>query len=198
MNLPFKFKNFKENMESIDWKTKAHAMKDMYEQLVDLRIDSVKYDIEEIRAKIEEHKKIHELAVKELTRQNQNLREKIEEAKSFKQGLSSVQSSIIKSRRELSMKDPILKKVFKHEELHLLNKSKNMYLIGKGSDYQYQFVIWKSSDDYIYEPVQVPSDIKEGGNFGNDITKWVREKITVDEKNFDKLLDACAGAKFEE
>ena len=178
----------------IDYKAKAEEMKELYTELRNLRIDSVKIDIEDLKEKIKEHKKIHQLSIEEIRKYNLSLENKIHESKNVKNSLTSLQSSILKSKRELSLKDPTLAKVFSYDSLHLLDKNKNNYLIGKGKNDEFQFVLTKTNSGYTYQGYHVPHDISSD----KDISEWVESSIEFTDRYLDKLLHLCANATFRE
>lgn len=84
-----------------------HTLNKKLEQLRDLRIQSVKYDIEDITKKIEEHKSVHEVAVSELVTQNQKLRDVIEQRRAFRDSMSRMRAEMLDMRRFLARREPL-------------------------------------------------------------------------------------------
>ena len=182
-------------MDEIDWKSKAKEMSDTYKELYNIRVESVENDIEQLRQKIQEHDKIHRLAVEEMKLQNNQLRAKIEEAKRNKAQISQLESSIKEKKRLLSRKDPILAKVFQFPNLHLLSRSKDgtKYLIGHGDEYAYQFQIAKEDSNLTYQGIQVPQRIS---STGDDFESWAYGKIMLATSDLSSLLRLCSAATY--
>ena len=184
-------------MSEIDWKSKAEEMEDTYKELYKLRVESVNQDIEELMQKINEHSKIHQLAVNEMKYQNNQLRAKIEENKRNKQNISQLESSIIEKRRQLSRKDPILAKIFQFSNLHILRRNSDgtRYLVGHGDEYQYQFEISKiDSNSFQYQGVQVPEGIYSDGD--ENFKEWAYETISIKASDLALLLSICSKAEY--
>jgi hypothetical protein len=178
-----------------EWKEKYDTMKQNYKELQILRRVSVREDIVELEAKINEHTKIHNLAISELEKQKNIMENKIKRVKDIKQNLSSCRATIKRIQNEIAPKDKILAQLFKYENLHLLEYGGDYYRIGKGLDNQYVFIITNKSGIIKYEPVTVPSDINDNDH---DIRRWCFRRITIEPKDFNQLLSSISNSVYNE
>ncbi|OHT10428.1 hypothetical protein TRFO_20312 [Tritrichomonas foetus] len=95
----------------INWEEKYIHLKKKYKELVNIRVDSVKKDTANLKKKIEEHRKIHEISVRELKQQNNELRTMVEDLESAKKDIETMTKSIIQFREYLIHTDKILEVV---------------------------------------------------------------------------------------
>jgi hypothetical protein len=91
-----------------DLESVYHTFKKKYQELKTLRSDSVLADSADLRQKLEEHRRIHDIAVGELRAQNDELKRLIQEEESKRSELERLQDSVGKMRYDLQKKDPVL------------------------------------------------------------------------------------------
>jgi hypothetical protein len=91
-----------------------HTFKKKYQELKNLRSDSVIADSVDLRQKVDEHRRIHEIAVGELRAQNEELKRMIHDAESNRSEVERLRDSVGKLRYQLQQRDPILSVFLKH------------------------------------------------------------------------------------
>lgn len=97
-----------EEIES-EWYAKYKSLKSKFKELKNIRIESVKADADDLSLKIEEHKKVHEISIKELNQQNSDLRESIQDIEVARKDIQRLKESISSIRQKLKNYDMILK-----------------------------------------------------------------------------------------
>ena len=145
--------------DDIDMAAKYHLVKKKYQELQNLRIKAVAADIEDLRRKVEEHRRVHELAVRELREQNRELSEMIQDAERIRAEMERVSESNSRILRQLQMKDPILNTFLKRPEFKLRVLGKGSYEISylDGKDYVFRLSESAEQSGFLsYESVRYP------------------------------------------
>lgn len=92
-----------------EWYHKYKSIKSKYKELKKIRIESVITDTEDLKQKIEEHKKIHETSINELNQQNSDLQESIQDVDIARKDIRRLKESISSIQQKLKNYDVILK-----------------------------------------------------------------------------------------
>ena len=169
----------KEEM-NIDWESKYRIMKKKLNDLKDLRHDSVRVDLIDLKKKIEEHRKIHEMSVHELRQQNSQLEQNINELKHLRNDLDRKSSIISNLKKEISFKDLTLKIILQYPLIRVINCNKNKYEISTSGNQTLLFTLLKENE-YTYSPQRLPNWIS--------IPQFLKDTITFD---LNKLSDFCS------
>jgi len=142
--------------DTIDWELKYRTMKKKLSELKDLRYDSVRADIDDLKKKVAEHRKIHEISIKELRQQNSQMKLAIEELENMKKDIERKTQTITKYKRDIAGKDSTLKIVLQYPYLRVNGASKGRYQISACENDSMQFELIKD-DSYTYRPHSLPN-----------------------------------------
>lgn len=107
-----------EEIES-EWHSKYKSLKSKFKELKNIRIESVKTDTDDLSLKIEEHKKVHEISIKELNQQNSDLRESIQDIEVARKDIQRLKDSISSIRQKLKNYDAILKEFIDKKNFYI-------------------------------------------------------------------------------
>ena len=180
--------------EDFDIEAKYHLVKKKYQELRNLRIDSVAADTEDLRKKADEHRRIHELAVKELRAQNDELKRMIQDAESTRVEMERVKDSNSQLSRQLQMRDPILSAFLKRPGFRLRVLGKQHYEISYGDGKDFVFTLAPSTREsgYVsYESVVYPPQLARQSE-----TMFVSSHITFRTSEMAGFCDTlCRGIK---
>ena len=168
-------------MEDIDWKAKYKSMKKRFRELQNLRIDSVKTDIDDLERKIDEHRKVHQLAVKELKRHNDSMGNAAGKIIQCKDEIERIEASVRSLTSDLKFRDSILKVVLDYESFYVDCIEKGRFKITATGKYQVVFELKKELDapSIVYTPVSVP-DAPNPPDFISQVIKF----SSADLRNF--------------
>lgn len=146
-----------ENDSDLLYEGQYKTMKKKLKELKNLRIDSVREDIEDLKGKIIEHKKIHAISVKELQQQNERLRTTISEINKAQRQMKEMNNKISNLKRKIVAKESSLGEILQYPELHVHYISEHLYQISVGSSEKWIFTLATKSDMYQYTPYVLPS-----------------------------------------
>ena len=142
--------------EVIDWKKKYKAVKERLKSLKNLRYTAVEADIENLKAKIEEHISVHRDTIIEIKNENRRLtkwKEELEKAKKESFRLEQKNNSI---RERLKNNDSILL-IFLDQKIFVIKFiSPGKYEINFGDDIS--FILELKENFVIYSPKSIPKD----------------------------------------
>lgn len=162
--------------DDADLEAKYHLVKKKYQELKKLRIDSVAADTEDLRKKVEEHRRVHELAVQELREQNQALKNLVTESERTRAEIERISDSNAHLLRQLQLRDPILKVILKYPDFRVRILSQGKYEISYRDGKDYVFILSQSpgpSDSIEYSSVRYPPRLARQPNMD-----FVGQKIT--------------------
>ncbi|OHT07824.1 hypothetical protein TRFO_23866 [Tritrichomonas foetus] len=136
-----------------------HHIKKKYSELRNIRIESVKKDAEDLILKITEHQKVHNISIEELKKQNQELRESIQEIKNAKHQIMLMEKAIRKQREEIRKYDLIVRECLKYPMLYIKCIGYHKYQItyDKKDPLVFTLAIINDNHRYHYEPITFPT-----------------------------------------
>ena len=143
----------------MDMEAKYHLVKKKYQELQNLRISSVAADIEDLRRKVDEHRRVHELAVRELREQNQELREMIQDSERVRVEMERLSESNSRLLRQLQLKDPVLNTFLKRPNFKIRVIGRGSYEISyrDGKDFAFRLSDSLEQAGFLsYESVRFP------------------------------------------
>jgi hypothetical protein len=107
-------------------------VKRKYQELQNLRIHSVKQDSDDLREKITEHRRIHEISVQELLAQNDNLKKKIRAMQDDAHETDWLRDRVQRLRDDLESRDPVLAVFLRHPGFSIRVVAKRSFEIRAG------------------------------------------------------------------
>lgn len=143
--------------QEISLEEKYHSLKKKYNELHTLRIESVIDDSNDLREKIEEHQKVHQIAVNELKQQNEQMRTIISEIESAKDAIESLKNSNRILKDKLGKMDPTVKILLNHTEMKIkcIGKGEFKITIGNNNDFVFE-LLRESKAQYRTNPINWP------------------------------------------
>lgn len=143
--------------QEISLEEKYHSLKKKYNELHNLRIESVIDDSNDLREKIEEHQRVHQIAVNELRQQNEQMRTIINEIESAKDAIESLKNSNRMLRERIGKMDPTAKILLQHPEMKVKCIGKGEFKIAIGDNNEFVFELQRESkSQYQTNPINWP------------------------------------------
>lgn len=142
----------------VDMERKYDIIHKKYKELQNYRIDSVIKDTEDLRQKIEEHRRIHELVVTELQEQNKDLRRMIQEARYKEEELKRIRNSNADRSKKLQMQDSVLHVFLKQPEFRVRITGRSCYEIhyGENDDLIFTLTPASQSGSLLFQAMKYP------------------------------------------
>lgn len=152
-----------ENGETNDMRKKYLSLKEKYNELMNLRIDSMRDNIEDLQKKIERHRKIHEIAVGELKRQNEELARVQADIRVAQADVDELERANKRVVEHLIEKDRALEVLLEYPEFEVQCKGVGVFEI---SCRGFAFTLRRRSEtEYKYQPISVPKEIDTPDSF---------------------------------
>lgn len=104
---------------SINWADKYANIKSKFKELQSIRIDSVQIDTDDLRKKILEHQKVHEISVKELKQQIQESQDEINDLQLAQKDIENLEMYITKIRESIASYDKVMNIVMRYRPLRV-------------------------------------------------------------------------------
>lgn len=164
----------------IEFERKYRVINKKLQELQNYRIDSVRADIDDLKKKIGEHRRVHELVVKELRQQNGELRNIIQERQYGCTEVERLRDSNLRLCRTLQMHDSVLNAFLKHPTFRVYVTGKSTYEIRSGND-SLVFTLTASPEhmgSYIFQCIVCPRELAR--HFGwpqTETGKWPAQII---------------------
>jgi hypothetical protein len=139
-----------------------HAIKKKYDELYNLRVTSVRTDSEDLRQKIEEHRRIHEIAVRELRTQNEELAQSGTRRSSIDRDIRRLEDSIGHVKHELQARDSVLNAFLKYPDFRVTITEKGVYHISWGNRDQLQFTLTRDehAGKLLFTSIKTPAELQ--------------------------------------
>ena len=120
--------------DSLHWREKYKSIKKKYQELLNIRVNSVIEDSNELRKKIEEHKQVHQATIAEI---------------------EDIEDNIESIKRKLRVSDSILAVLIEHPKLHTRCPRSGVYIVSCGVNDEIKFEL-KKEERIIYSPINIP------------------------------------------
>ena len=166
---------------------KYHSIKKRYKELYNLRIDSVVADSNDLRDKIDEHYKVHQIAVNELKKQNDQLRTLMQEIETAKDSIMTLRKSNEFLRNQIKKMDPTVRVILNYPEIKISCLSKDQFKIAVGENNQLIFELTRENNShYKSTPIKYPNT-----HFKNPT--FIFQSVTFDYEDLDSFCrEICA------
>ncbi|KAK8892131.1 hypothetical protein M9Y10_029354 [Tritrichomonas musculus] len=177
-----------ENEADIDWYSKYRELKSKVKELKEIRKDSVKTDAEDLKKKMEEHKKVHNLSMHELQQQNDDLKRSINKIASDKEEIRRLKESNNKIRQNLKNYDQILNEFLDFKDVSIECIGKHKYQLSLEITFQkkretLKFVLERSSNAFLYRSIYCPDSLKE-------ISEYLDKTVEIEDiRDFSRYLN---------
>lgn len=179
------------NISQAIWKERYKSIKKKLKELQNLRKDSVNADIKDLREKIEEHKRVHQITIKNIQNENAILKQQIDKIEEAKDSIQDLESSISNLKTEIKRYDPNLRIILDFPRLKIVSINNRegfskidrqmLYTIACGPNDIWVFDIYKNNDKIVYHPNSVP-------NVKNLNLNSFYQKIETPESSFRAML----------
>ena len=158
----------------INWKEKYISLKKKLKELRNIRIDSPKKDAEDLRKKIAEHQKVHEISVNELRQQNQELKLAILDIETASKDAKKLEEHIQKIKEYIKRKDYVIYCFSEYNEFETQLLENSHYKITQNfKNDPFIFHLFKIERGFRYKLVRmsetVSSNLDYDNLFKNDI-----------------------------
>ena len=140
-----------------DWFRKYKSIKRKYKDLYNLRISSVAHDIETVSNRIEEHKRVHQLAIEEVESHTRDIQKEIQLTEKMRASIADMDSNVRNLRRNIKSRDPILGVIIDYPKLKCHLQKPGQYRIRSESGLEFGLV---KEDSLRYIPIKVPSKFR--------------------------------------
>jgi hypothetical protein len=158
-----------------------HSIKKKYDELYNLRVTSVSVDCNDLRQKIEEHRKIHEIAVRELRTQNEELAQSGTHRSATERDIRQLEQSIAHLKHDMQGRDSVLNAFLKYPDFRITITGKGAYRIAWGNRDQLQFTLIRDErcGKLLFTKIQIPTELQSCRK-----TDFMRHpSVTFDEKS---------------
>ena len=141
--------------DSLHWREKYKSIKKKYQELLNIRVNSVIEDSNELRKKIEEHKQVHQATIEEIQNENAKLENRIKAIQNANAEIEDIEDNIESIKRKLRVSDSILAVIIEHPKLHTRCPRSGVYIVSCGVNDEIKFEL-KKEERIIYSPINIP------------------------------------------
>jgi hypothetical protein len=164
-------------------------IKQKYQELQNLRVHSVKQDIDDLRKKIAEHRRIHDISVQELRMQNDDLKKKLRVLMENDHETDQLRDRVRHLRDDLCARDPVLAVFLRQPGFAVRVAAKRSFEIRAGDRDQLVFTLSLTGavgrgDDLRFHFIEYPPEMAR-----NPDTKFVKSNGTFRSADLQALCD---------
>jgi uncharacterized protein YdcH (DUF465 family) len=142
--------------------------------MYDIRITSVRDDINIVTDRTNEHRRIHAEAIAEIKQEAADYRQMIDDSARMKREIKRMQENIAQIKRAARCRDSVLNILLEFKNLHVVMVEPGAYKVKCGPDDRIQFGLVKDSE-IIYRPISIPRNINLPPIMFSDFTMAVSQ-----------------------